>query len=109
MATNDEAKRSLQKMNDEKTIDNAPVTVIQWIPDSQNRLLAANQKGNIYLYNSEKVDSSNFPNPIEIQKSQSIPCFQYTNEKNGNPEQKWTFGDRDLVYGRGVYLYNKSV
>ena len=49
MATNDEAKRSLQKMNDEKTIDNAPVTVIQWIPDSQNRLLAANQKGNLQL------------------------------------------------------------
>jgi len=59
--------------------------------------LAANQKGNIYLYSTEKQDCTNF-SPVQT-SHQKIPISfkQFDNEKNGNPEQKWTVGTTPIT------------
>ena len=57
MATRDDSRRSLQKINDEKNNDNSMITAIQWVPNSLNKLIAGYASGNMYLFDTEKNDA----------------------------------------------------
>ena len=98
MMAQDETRRSLQKINDERTFDSGAVTVIQWLPGSTRKLLAANDKGMVYMYNINLSDAGTFAAPVAKYAINSpFPIAQHINERPGNPEQKWSIGSAPIT------------
>ena len=50
MATSDESKRSIAKINDERNHDNSVINSIQWLPGSSEILIAAFNSGDLFAF-----------------------------------------------------------
>lgn len=93
MATRDDSRRSLQKINDEKNNDNSMITAIQWVPNSLNKLIAGYASGNMYLFDTEKNDAISPAWSIEKKCGKYFTQYHSRSKEGDNPEKKWDFGN----------------
>jgi len=92
MATRDDQRRSLQKINDEKNNDNSMITAIQWVPNSLNKLIAGYSSGKMYLFDTENNDAVSPSWSVEKKCGKYFTQFVSRSKEGDNPEKKWDFG-----------------
>ncbi|CBY43158.1 unnamed protein product, partial [Oikopleura dioica] len=57
MATSDEAKRSIAKVNDERNHDSSTINSIQWLPGSSDVIICALHSGAMYAFHKDYPDA----------------------------------------------------
>lgn len=92
MATRDDSRRSLTKINDEKNNDNTMITAIQWVPSMPNKLIAGYTSGSVYLFDTDKNDAPSLSWSVEKKCGKYFTQYQNRSKDGDNPEKKWSFG-----------------
>ncbi|CAG5109499.1 Oidioi.mRNA.OKI2018_I69.chr2.g4027.t2.cds [Oikopleura dioica] len=94
MATSDESKRSIAKINDERNHDNSVINSIQWLPGSSEILIAAFNSGDLFAFHRDYPDAV-APVNWSHKKDASVPFIEFdskNSKEKENPLRKWSFG-----------------
>jgi hypothetical protein len=108
MATNDETKRSIAKVNDERNHDSSAINSIQWLPGSSDVIICAFNSGALYAFHKGEIRSEflenisfclDYPDAIapvnwSHQKDAAAQFIEYDSKakEKENPIRKWSFG-----------------
>jgi len=93
MATNDETKRSVAKVNDERNHDSSAINSIQWLPGSSDVIICAFNSGALYAFHKDYPDAI-APVNWSHQKDAAAQFIEYDSKakEKENPIRKWSFG-----------------